>query len=437
MGYKTVKLFLFTLIGLTLLSWVGQANAAKIKSMRFWQSPDSTRVVLDLSEPAKHSIVTLSDPHRMVIDLAKSNLNFDPADLEIKSDIVKRVRTSEKDDSVRVVLDLKKKAKFNSFTLTPFQNYGHRLVVDLTNESKQDEPVKHKTQPSSGKRDIVVAIDAGHGGEDPGAIGRKGTREKDIALKVAKQLAAMVDKEPGMKSVLIRKGDYFVSLVKRTQIARQHQADIFISFHADGFHDHRAKGASVWVVSPKGAQSEMGRWLEQRENESDLLGGVESLSNKDPLLAQVLLDLSTTYSVSASLDAASEVHRYLSRSVPKMHKKRVERAGFVVLKMPDIPAMLVEMAFISNPSEESLLNTYKHRRTLATSVFQGLKSYFKQNPPDGTRYAAVNPSHYVIRGGDTLSEIASRFNVSLSKLRKTNNINGDKIRVGQRLQIPR
>ncbi len=431
MGYKIIKLVLLSLLLCSTL-----ANAAKIKGMRFWQSPDSTRVVLDMSAPAEHSIFALENPHRMVIDLNKSELNFDPAELEIKSNLVKHVRASESDDTVRVVLDLKQQVKFKFFTLKPFQNYGHRLVVDLINEAKQSEPVKPKIKNVTGKRDIVVAIDAGHGGEDPGAIGPKGTLEKHIALKVAKQLADMVNNEPGMKAVLVRKGDYFVSLRKRTQIARQHQADIFISIHADGFHDKRANGSSVWVVSPKGAQSEMGRWLEQRENESDLLGGVESLSNKDPLLAQVLLDLSTTYSVSASLDAATEVHRHLSRSVPRMHKKRVERAGFVVLKMPDIPAMLVEMAFISNPSEEKLLNSYNHRRKLASSVFKGLKAFFRKNPPDGTQFASANPRHYTIKSGDTLSEIASRFNVSISQLRKSNQIKGDRIRVGQRLTIP-
>ncbi|WP_144393918.1 N-acetylmuramoyl-L-alanine amidase [Pleionea sediminis] len=412
-------------------------HAAKIKGMRFWQSPDSTRVVLDLSDPAEHTIFTLSNPERLVIDVAKSELNFDPAELNITSNLVQHVRASESDDSVRVVLDLKKSSQFKYFTLNPFQNYGHRLVVDLIDESQRDEPVKPKVKTVTGKRDIVVAIDAGHGGEDPGAVGPKGTLEKDIALKVAKQLADMVDKEPGMKALLVRKGDYFVSLRKRTQIARQHQADIFISIHADGFHDKRAKGASVWVVSPKGAQSEMGRWLEQRENESDLLGGVESLSNKDPLLAQVLLDLSTTYSVGASIDAAAEVHNHLALSVPKMHKKRVERAGFVVLKMPDIPAMLVEMAFISNPSEEKLLNKYNHRKKLASSVFKGLKSYFRKNPPDGTLFASTKQSHYTIKSGDTLSEIAARFNVPLPLLRETNRIKGDQIRVGQRLTIPR
>jgi len=428
----------YMIIGLWILlsAWTS-VEAAKINGMRFWQSPDSTRVVVDLSEPAKHQVFSLSNPSRMVIDLDQSELSFDPADLEISSEIVKHVRTSERDGKVRVVLDLKQTADYKSFTLTPFQNYGHRLVIDLFSKERQEEPPKPKAQPRSGKRDVVVAIDAGHGGEDPGALGAKGTKEKDIALKVAKLLADMVDKEPGMKSVLVRKGDYYIEHRKRTEIARQNQADIFISFHADGFHDKRAKGASVWVVSPKGAKSEMGRWLEERENESAMLGGVESLSNKDPLLAQVLLDLSTTYSVGASLDAASVVHKKLSGRVPKMHSKQVQRAAFIVLKMPDIPAMLVEMAFISNPNEEKLLNTHSHRKKIASAVFEGLKDYFRQNPPDGTLFASSRkPSEYTIRGGDTLSGIANRFNVSVAELRKANAIKGDRIRVGQRLTIP-
>ncbi len=372
----------------------------------------------------------------MVIDIQKSQLNFDPASLEVKSELVKHVRTSEKNGSVRVVLDLKSDIKFKSFALTPYQNYGHRLVIDLEDKKKPVSVPKAKPKNVNGKRDIIVAIDAGHGGEDPGALGRKGTKEKDIALKVAKQLADMVNKEKGMKAVLIRKGDYYIDHRKRTDIARQHQADIFVSFHADGFHDPRAKGASVWVVSRNGAQSEMGRWLEQRESESAKLGGVESLNNKDPMLAKVLLDLSTTYSVSASIDAASQVHRELTKTVPKMHSKQVQRAAFIVLKMPDIPAMLVEMAFISNPKEEKLLNTFNHRKKLATSVFNGLKKYFRENPPDGTMYASLNPSHYTIRSGDTLSGIASRFNVSLAHLRKVNKLKNDQLRIGQRLLIP-
>ncbi len=433
---KHAGYYIFLCFGLVALN----VNATKIKGMRFWQSPDSTRVVLDVSDAIKPNVFTLSNPERMVIDIENSSLGFDPADLDIASEIVSHVRTSQTDRSVRVVLDLKQAIEFNSFTLTPYQNYGHRLVIDLqTKQTKQaaSAPPAPKVATQNLQRDVVVAIDAGHGGEDPGALGNNGTKEKDIALKVAKELAELIDKQPGMKAVLIRKGDYFVSLRKRTDIARQNQADIFVSFHADGFHDKRAKGASVWVVSPDGAQSEMGRWLEQRENESDLLGGVESLSDKDPILAKVLLDLSTTYSVSASMSAATFVHDSLKTSVPKMHKNRVERASFVVLKMPDIPAMLVEMAFISNPNEEKLLNTHSHRQKIAKSVFNGLKQYFQQNPPDGSMFALKNPTSYTIASGDTLSQIAQRFNVSMAQLREMNKLDNDNIRVGQQLMIPR
>ena len=420
-----------------------EAFATKVEGMRFWQSPERTRVVLDISQPVKHSVFYLQNPHRMVIDLEKSELEFDSASLEIDSQLVAGVRTSETKGKVRVVLDLTEQAEHRAFALTPYQNYGHRLVIDLLSKNKKAAPPKPKSRPKNTQRDVIVAIDAGHGGEDPGAIGKKGTKEKDIALKLAKQLAKLVNQQKGMKAVLVRTGDYFIGLSRRPQVARKHQADIFVSIHADGYHDRRAKGASVWVVSPEGASSEMGRWLEEREKSSNKLGGVESLSNKDPLLARVLLDLSTTYSVGASLDAADEVRRHMATAVTKMHQNRVQRASFVVLKMPDIPGILVEMGFITNAKEEALLRTSKYRNKIANAVFKGLLDYFEKSPPDGTLFASAKfreslskPKTYVIRRGDTLSEIASRYQVSLRQLKSTNKMTSDVVRVGQTLKIP-
>ncbi|MCO7224867.1 N-acetylmuramoyl-L-alanine amidase [Pleionea sp. CnH1-48] len=430
-----VKKFLLT--SLMLVSAI--CHSAEIKGMRFWQSPDSARVVVDLSDPATHNIFYLDNPERLVVDVEQSKLAFNPADLAIQSAFIKRVRTSEQKGSVRVVLDLKKQVKHKSFALKPYQNYGHRLVIDLEDKvAPVSKPKKEKkvNQPK-GLRDIVIAVDAGHGGEDPGAIGAKGTKEKVIALRVAKYLASLINKEPGMKAVLVRSGDYYLSLRKRTQIARRNQADFFVSIHADAFHDKRARGASVWVVSQKGASSEIGRWLEQDEKNSELLGGVEDLSNKDKLLQQVLLDLSTTHTQSVSLSAADEVYGYLRKAVPKMHgNKRVQKASFVVLKNPDIPGILVEMAFISNPKEEKLLRTKSHRRKIAESVFKGLRDYFKTYPPSGTLFANKQTRNYTIRKGDTLSEIASRYGVSMAQLKKANQLKNSQLRVGQKLVIP-
>ena len=283
-------------------------------------------------------------------------------------------------------------------------------------------------------RDLVIAIDAGHGGEDSGARGKRGTHEKDVVLAIARRLARLVEKEPGMRPVLIRDGDYYIGLRQRIEKARKHRADLFISIHADAFRDRRVQGSSVFVISRSGASSEMARWLAARENASDLVGGV-SLDDKDDLLAEVLLDLAQTATQEASNEVANRVLAEMKR-VGKVHKKRVQRAGFVVLKSPDIPSMLIETAYISNPAEEKKLKSAKHQQKVANAIMAGVRSYFSANPPAGTLMAQNRPRRHVIRRGDTLSHIAKRYGVSMKSLRTTNKLKNDRLLVGKVLAIP-
>ena len=295
-------------------------------------------------------------------------------------------------------------------------------------------------------RDIVVAVDAGHGGEDPGALGPDRLREKDVVLAIAKEVARLIDAEPGYRAELIRSGDYYVSLRGRTLKARKLNADLFVSIHADAARDKRARGASVWVLSGRGASSEMGRWLAQRENGADLIGGVGSVSleDKDDMLASVLLDMSMTASQSSSREVAKRVHSNIA-GFARMHKPYVEQAGFVVLKSPDIPSILVETGFISNPSEAAKLRQRGYQKQMARAVYEGIKAHFWERPPAMTHVAAKKRTGAVLAGadrtykvvpGDTLSVIAVRNGVSLDELRRANQLNGDRIRVGQVLLIP-
>jgi len=282
-----------------------------------------------------------------------------------------------------------------------------------------------------------VAIDAGHGGEDPGAIGPRGTQEKKIVLSIAQKLAELVEDEPGMEPVMIRTGDYYVGLRQRIAIARERQADLFVSIHADAFHSPQANGASVYTLSQSGASSEAARWLAEQENRSDLIGGV-SLDDKDDMLASVLLDLSQTASTQASLTMGSTVLKQLG-GITRLHAKRVQNAGFAVLKSPDIPSILVETGFISNPENEKSLRQGTYQEKIARAIFNGIKEYMRSSnqyndlPPIQMASAA---NAHTIQRGETLSEIAERYKVSVSTLRNTNKLSSDQVRIGQVLQIP-
>lgn len=412
------------------------ANVAEVKGIRMWPAPDSTRLVFDLSAPTQHSLFTLKSPNRVVIDLSHARIRSKPTNLDFNRSYVKDIRYAARNgDGLRVVLDLNTNARPKSFMLKPNREYGHRLVIDLVGkeaaaQSKSADKLKYKNT----RRDIIVAIDAGHGGDDPGAIGRRGTREKDVVMSIARQLQKLIKRERGMRPVMIRKGDYYVGLKKRVKLARRQQADIFISIHADAYKNAKAKGTSVFVVSDRGASSEAARFLAEKENQADMIGGVDLEDIDDALLKLVLVDMVKNSTMETSHKVASHVLGNLGK-VAHLHKKTVEQAGFRVLKAPDIPSILVETAFISNPAEERKLRSHRHQRKIAKAILKGVRNYFHANPPPGTLLALQDTKHRVAKG-ETLSAIANQYRVSVALIRSVNKLFNDRIRVGSVLRIP-
>ena len=438
-------------------SWA--ANTLNFNTLRVGHDNNQARVVLDLSGPVKYKYFSLAKPNRFVVDLLNVVSRGKKPKLNLSNTPIRNIRTGiRKGRDLRLVMELDRAAKGNVFLLKPSAGKGHRLVVEFessprtrTAKAKSNPPkpapvasvakpakqvaavprVKKEVVIAPQTRDIVVAIDAGHGGIDPGARGRKGTKEKDVVFAIARKLEKLVAKEEGMRPLMIRDRDVFIKSSDRKKKARKHKADIFISIHADAFPDPRAKGASVYALSQRGATSEAAKLLANRENASDMVGGV-SLDGKDEMLASVLLDLSQSATIEDSLDVGSRVLKNM-HGVAKIHKNHVQQAGFAVLKSPDIPSILVETAFISNPTEERNLRSSRYQQQLAEAMMSGIRSYFIANPPPGTRIAA---REHVIKRGETLSEIASRYHVSLNLLRSANRLRSDSLRIGQVLQIP-
>ncbi len=412
------------------------AGQVTMQNVRIWAAPDNTRVVFDVSGPVEHKLELLSNPDRLAVDIKNAKMTQAISQPVNADKYLKSVRSAKRDKSdLRVVFDLKKNIEMRSFLLQPNRQYGHRLVIDLYDENKQDAATQIITQADNKRsKDIIIAVDAGHGGDDPGATGPHGVREKDVTLKIARNLANLINQEYGMKAVLIREGDYFLSLRNRIGKAREHKADLFISIHADAFRDPRVKGSSVYILSNRGASSEAAKWLAERENAADLVGGV-SLDDKDDVLASVLLDLSQTASLEASIGVADRVLSDLKK-LGKTHKKYVQSAGFAVLKSPDIPSILVEMAYISNPEEEKNLKNAAYQTKLANALLSGMKDYFRDYAPEGTLLASSATRKHIIARGDTLSGIAQRYRVSMNTLRDSNRLKSDRIRVGQVLNIP-
>ncbi len=433
--------FLSLFIYSSFLFFSESASAADVSRLRVYRAPDHTRLVFDLDGPVEHKLFTLkkdgSKPERLVIDIPQTALNVNVDNIDITKTPIKKIRYGTRNDfDLRVVLDLATSINPKSFVLKPNQKYGHRLVIDLYDKDKVKPVVK--TSPVAGKlRDILIVIDAGHGGEDPGAIGPGRVREKDVVLKIAKQLQKIINAKPGYRAELTRTGDYYIKLRKRSRIASEKGADLFISIHADAFKDPRAKGASVFAWSQRGATSETARYLATKENQSDLIGGTDPDSVPNVLL-EVLADMSIDANVSFSLGLGDSVLGEMGK-VAKLHKRHVEQAGFAVLKSVRVPSLLIETGFISNPTEERNLNSSAYRKKLANAIFTGIHSYFYQVPPPGTYIAAQKnktPLVYTVSRGDTLSGIAVKYKISLAELKSYNKLSSNNIHVGQKLRIP-
>lgn len=402
----------------------------RIEAARVWPAREYTRITLESKTPIPHRLFGLKEPERLVLDL--EGVEITPALTGLADRIsaddpyVKAVRIGRfKPGVVRLVLDLKSEIKPQSFSLPPVGEYGHRLVLDLYPVAAADpllaflekleaeraadtspggnapaapdaqaaaKSTDGAPEPRAGTRTsrfIIVAIDAGHGGEDPGARGRLGTNEKDVTLAIARKLKARIDRESNMRAVLIRDGDYYIPLHARVQKARRVRADLFVSIHADAFIHPHARGSSVFALSESGATSAAASWLAKRENEADLIGGV-NLDVQDPYLKKTLLDLSQTATINDSLKVGKAVLSELGE-INTLHKPHVEQAGFAVLKAPDIPSILVETAFISNPHEERKLRDEGYQNRIAEAIFQGIKRYFSRNPPLTRERVAQNP----------------------------------------------
>lgn len=400
----------FLLCGVLASGW---AQALQLSATRLWPSPDYTRVTLEAAQPVAHKYFTLSNPERLVIDLEGVQpgpaLNALAGQVTAADPFVKSIRVGlNRPGVMRVVLELKAAVKPSVFQLQPLEKYGHRLVVDLypvAGPAQAAEapvnpalllppgPAETPTPAKAGvpqyARLITVAIDAGHGGEDPGAVGANGSYEKHITLSLAKKLKEKIDAQENMHAVLIRDGDYFVPLMQRVTKARTVKADLFLSIHADAFIKPNARGSSVFALSENGATSVAARWLAKKENEADLVGGI-NIDVKDPFLKRTLIDLSQTATINDSLKLGHAVLKEIG-DVNTLHKPHVEQAGFAVLKAPDIPSILIETAFISNPEEEKRLNDPDYQDKLVDAIVVGVKNYFDKHPLTGPARLTRNP----------------------------------------------
>lgn len=429
-GYLLIVLFV-------LASMVGMSGAeakghARVYDVRLWTAPDHTRLVFDLSNAVKYRLFSLHHPERMVIDMKQTTLRSSLDHLPVPDPVVAAIRHgTRKDGSLRIVVDVKSKVQPRSFLLKPMHGKPYRLVVDLYRPEPVGKSVISAREVRSSK-EVVIAVDAGHGGDDPGAIGRHGLREKDVTLAVARVLVRELNSRPGIRALLIRKGDYFIPLYRRVALARKAKADLMISIHADAARNRKVTGASVYTMSEKGASDKVAQMLADKENASDAIGGIMPGEVTDPVVNHILADLIKRDSLNSAQLFAEELIRHF-RHVGPIKYRQPKKARFVVLSAPEIPSVLIELDYISNPGRERLLKSRKHQKRLAMAIRKASERFLQRQG----RLPEVQPRYHVVKRGESLWSIAKRYGITVSSLRDTNHIRQARhIRVGQRLRLP-
>ncbi|KTD64380.1 N-acetylmuramoyl-L-alanine amidase [Legionella spiritensis] len=427
-------------------------NAAKLQSIQVKQQKGKTSLFFTLDHAVAHRVFTLTNPDRVVVDFQDANLDFNLDKLNLNKELITLVRSGRPDShTLRLVFEVRDAVKLRANPWSKSGGASHAFSLDISANHHQGTPVvKTNTPaitakkpvtvrhlPSRSLRDVIVVLDPGHGGKDPGATGPRRSKEKNVTLAIALKLKRIIDKQPGMRAVLTRNRDYYVGLRERLKIARKYNADVFVSIHADAFINQQSSGASIFALSQRGATSEAARWLAEKENYSEL-GGVnlKELDDQSGLVREVLIDLSQTATIGASLHMGNSVLRNIN-TITKLHNHKVEQARFMVLKSPDIPSILIETGFISNPHEEKKLTDPRYQTRLTQAIFQGIKRYFWDYPPHGSRIEVlVGNNTHLVKNGETLPQIAANYHVSVAALQTANHLSKSQIRAGQRLFIP-
>lgn len=426
--------------------------AATLQSIELQEHAGKTSLLFSLDNAIAHKVFTLTNPDRIVVDFETTNLAFNLDQLQLNNALIKHVRSGHPNPkTLRLVFEVTDAVMLRANPWRASPSSKHAFLLDIASTASRPVPNMMKKMTTKPKmpatvvqhvppmalRDVIVVLDPGHGGKDPGAIGPRRTAEKNVTLAIATKLKQIIDKQPGMRAVLTRKGDYYVGLRERLTIARKYSGDVFISIHADAFINRQSNGASVFALSQRGATSEAARWLAEKENYSEL-GGVNlrGLDDQSGLVRTVLIDLSQTATIGASVHMGERVLRNLD-TITTLHNHKVEQARFMVLKSPDIPSILIETGFISNPREENNLTNARYQEKLTQSIFQGLKRYFWEYPPHGSQIEAIAATKmHIVGAGETLPSIAKKYRVSVAMIQKTNSLSSTSIKLGQTLMLP-
>ena len=437
--------------------------ATKLDSLEVKERAGTTEIICKFTGSFSHKAFTLTNPDRVVVDIDQATMAADVNKIARGNHLIAHVRSGRTNQqTLRLVFDVKQAVNIRATKLVPTNAKQQGLRIELSPKAARlvqakktipaptpiphqeikiatnKAPVQVKHAPSKSLRDVIIVLDPGHGGKDPGAIGPKRNAEKNVVLAIALKLKQRIDKQPGMRAVLTRHGDYYVGLRERLNIARRYNADIFVSIHADAFINQHSNGASVFALSPNGATSEAARWLAEKENYSEL-GGVNlsDLDDQNGVIRTVLLDLSQTATISASLKMGSQVLRHMDK-ITSLHNSAVEQARFVVLKSPDIPSVLVETGFITNPREEKNLTNSYYQTQLSGAIFEGIKRYFWEYPPQGTRLEVMSGANlHVVQKGESLPSIAVHYGVTVAAIKSVNHLSDISVKPGQKLSIPR